>query len=65
MVANDLSGRYTDILEHMVKHDEIKPEVIKPMPNPVAYLGEVGSSTIDLVGEPAFKDFFKDKTSVN
>ena len=57
VVANDLSTRYTDIIEHLIRHDVEEPEISKPLPNPVAYLGEVGSSTIDLVGEPAFKTY--------
>ena len=61
IVANDISTRFTNMIHGMTKDDEQKEQPVRPSAQDfmgVKYLSEVGSNTIDLIGEPAVQSFF-------
>lgn len=60
VVANDISYRFTNMIQLMDKEEE--KEKPKPVTNDILginYLSGVGSNTIDLIGEPAVQSFFQ------
>ena len=66
VVANYLLEPLQDMLNVLAQEEAKKaPEVVltspPAAPKPITYLGDVGSSTVDLVGEPAFKSIMLGK----
>ena len=65
VVANYLLEPLQDMLNVLAQEEAKKaPEVVLTSPppaKPITYLGDVGSSTVDLVGEPAFKNIMLGK----
>ena len=61
IVANELSERFTYLVDHHIVKDEVTEEP-KPATHEVtgvSYLADTGYDTIDLVGEPSIKTFFQ------
>ena len=61
VVANDISYRFTNMIQVMTKDEEEKKPTKPAATHDVlglSYLGTVGQNTIDLIGEPAVQSFF-------
>jgi len=56
-VSGQLSERLSLILDHMTKESESEKPATHELTG-VSYLADFGNDTIDLVGEPAIKNFF-------